>query len=301
MSLNGILTLLERHPEFIRGIENIRQGQNGKTEKPSPHPAGTRHPDPQHPADAQTYAVRPSARPAFIAALYRQRLTQAPDTPPPGPLLVITPRQDDARRLHSQLLAWLGDDAPALFLPEPEILPFERLAVDAPTANQRLAALAALAAAHPDPTLQTQPQPGNAPPPLIICSISSALLYTAPPELMTGRLPQPAKNHTESINNHPKPVGNNPKPAQNHPKPDKNHPEPNKNHPELFEGWAPPSQWRVGDRVRIDSILSQWQQLGYRHEPVVESPGAFSHRGGILDIYPPTANSPSASNYSTTK
>ena len=285
MSLNGILTLLESHPEFIRGIESIRQGQNGKTEKPSPHPA-PRHPAPQHPADAQTYAVRPSARPAFIAALYRQRLTQPPGAPPPCPLLVITPRQDDARRLHSQLLAWLGDDAPALFLPEPEILPFERLAVDAPTANQRLAALAALAAARPDPAPQTQP--GNAPPPLIICSISSALLYTAPPELMTGRLPQPlkpAQNHTEPDKNHPKP-------NKNYPKPNENHHKPNENHPELVEGWAPPSQWRVGDRVRIDSILSQWQQLGYRHEPVVESPGAFSHRGGILDIYPPNCELP---------
>ena len=39
-------------------------------------------------------------------------------------------------------------------------------------------------------------------------------------------------------------------------------------------------------------MLSQWLQLGYRHEPVVESPGSFSHRGGILDIFPPDCDLP---------
>lgn len=260
MSLNGILALLECHPEFLRGLESIRQGQNGKNGNSSLHP-GSRHPAPQQPADALTYAVRPSARPAFIASLYRRRLAHAPDTRPPGPLLVLTPRQDDARRLHGQLLAWLGDDAPALLLPEPEVLPFERLAVDAPTANQRLAALAALAAARPDATPQAQPGDAQpAAPPLVVCSISSALLYTAPPELMTGRLPQTSRRVKDRL--------------------------------ATAGGWAAPCQWRVGDRVRVDSILSQWQQLGYRHEPVVEAPGAFSHRGGILDIYPPDCELP---------
>ena len=82
--------------------------------------------------------------------------------------------------------------------------------------------------------------------PLVVCSIGSALLYTAPPELMAGRLPSTSE----------------------------------------------PCVWRVGDRVRIDEALSQWLQLGYRHEPVVESPGAFSHRGGILDIFPPDCELP---------
>ena len=44
--------------------------------------------------------------------------------------------------------------------------------------------------------------------------------------------------------------------------------------------------------MRIDEALSQWLQLGYRHEPVVESPGSFSHRGGILDIFPPDCDLP---------
>ncbi len=248
MSLNGILELLERHSEFCRSIESADKGGGA--------PA----------------AVRQGARPAFIASLYRRRVAAGRV----GPLLVIAPRQDDARRLHGQLLDWLGDDAPVHFLPEPEVLPFERLAVDAHTGSQRLAALAALAR----PFVLGQAQDGRKGrggenqdgrkkgrgagngggnlaagpelvegPPLVVCSIGSALLYTAPPELMAGRLPSGA-------------------------------------------GWGEACVWRAGDRVRVDAVLSQWLELGYRHEPVVESPGAFSHRGGILDIFPPNCELP---------
>ena len=228
MALNGILALLERHPEFVRSLESARNGGAGAS-----------------PGDS--VAVRPAARPAFIAALYRRR---AAEGAAPGPLLVIAPRQDDARRLHGQLLAWLGEDAPVYFLPEPEVLPFERLAADAPTANQRLAALAALAAAGDGDAAG-----GESCPPLVVGSIASALLYTAPPPLMAGRLPVPGNKGGAG-------------------------------------GWAAPGVWRPGDRVRLDAMLSHWVDLGYRHEPVVEAPGAFSHRGGILDIYPPNCELP---------
>ena len=225
MSLNGILELLERHPEVCGSLERAVSG---------PGPA----------------MVRQEARPAFIASLARRS---------PGPVLVITPRPEDARRLHDQLLGWMGDDAPVHLLPEPEVLPFERLAVDANTGNQRLAALAALAAARNNCKAETGRGVDSPPnhgsglrrgndegPPLVVCSIGSALLYTAPPDLMTGRLPSSGG----------------------------------------------PCVWRVGDRLRLDDVLSQWVALGYRNEPVVDSPGAFSHRGGILDIYPPDCELP---------
>ena len=86
MSLNGILDLLEHHPEFRRAIESAENGED------------------------RAATVRQGARPAFIASLYRQ-MTGARRRN--GPLLVIAPRPDDARRLHDQLLGWLGDDAPA--------------------------------------------------------------------------------------------------------------------------------------------------------------------------------------------
>lgn len=50
---------------------------------------------------------------------------------------------------------------------------------------------------------------------------------------------------------------------------------------------------RVGDTVSLEEILSDWLRLGYSMEPVVEVPGTFSRRGGILDIYPPADMLPS--------
>ena len=40
------------------------------------------------------------------------------------------------------------------------------------------------------------------------------------------------------------------------------------------------------------SLLSRWQAIGYRMESAVELPGSVSHRGGIVDIYPPTSELP---------
>jgi transcription-repair coupling factor (superfamily II helicase) len=39
-------------------------------------------------------------------------------------------------------------------------------------------------------------------------------------------------------------------------------------------------------------LLSQWEAMGYRTESMVEIPGMISHRGGIIDIYPPTSDLP---------
>ncbi|PKB73916.1 MAG: transcription-repair coupling factor [SAR202 cluster bacterium Io17-Chloro-G8] len=195
MTLKGVLELLDRHPEHRGNV------------------------------DAAGATVRQGARSAFLASLWRRQR---------GPLLVITPRPDDARRLHDQLLTYLGEDQPIHLLPEPEVLPYERLAVDANTGNQRLTALAALAgagrfgASEPDVL------------PLVICSVGSALLYTLPPELMAG----------------------------------------------VFPATGALSLWKKGDRIRIETVLGQWLDLGYHNEPVVEAPGSFSHRGGILDVFP---------------
>ncbi|UCC85806.1 MAG: hypothetical protein JSV81_13195, partial [Anaerolineales bacterium] len=44
---------------------------------------------------------------------------------------------------------------------------------------------------------------------------------------------------------------------------------------------------RAGQRVVLSSLLNGWLDIGYRVGSVVEEPGYFSRRGGILDIFPP--------------
>jgi transcription-repair coupling factor (superfamily II helicase) len=45
-------------------------------------------------------------------------------------------------------------------------------------------------------------------------------------------------------------------------------------------------QFKVGQRISLNEVVGQWVELGYQPEEVVEVPGSFSRRGGILDIFP---------------
>jgi transcription-repair coupling factor (superfamily II helicase) len=47
-----------------------------------------------------------------------------------------------------------------------------------------------------------------------------------------------------------------------------------------------------GDRVNLHELLTHLVNLGYEAAVVVEAPGQFSRRGGIVDIYPPTSSLP---------
>ena len=62
-----------------------------------------------------------------------------------APMLVIAPRPEDARRLHEQLVTWSDDEAAVLHFPETEAQPFERVASDVGTTQQRLLTLSKLA------------------------------------------------------------------------------------------------------------------------------------------------------------
>ena len=44
----------------------------------------------------------------------------------------------------------------------------------------------------------------------------------------------------------------------------------------------------VGATVDVGALLSGWVAAGYEAVSVVESPGTFSRRGGIVDVWPPT-------------
>jgi transcription-repair coupling factor (superfamily II helicase) len=67
----------------------------------------------------------------------------------------------------------------------------------------------------------------------------------------------------------------------------------------LMQPTMPRRQFRMGTRtlrpgqlLDMERTLAVWVGLGYRSTPVVEVPGEFSRRGGILDIYPPASLAP---------
>jgi transcription-repair coupling factor (superfamily II helicase) len=67
----------------------------------------------------------------------------------------------------------------------------------------------------------------------------------------------------------------------------------------LMQPTAPPEKLRAGLRtlrrgetIRPVDLLAQWVALGYEPEAVVETPGSFSRRGGIVDLWPPPDPAP---------
>ncbi len=49
---------------------------------------------------------------------------------------------------------------------------------------------------------------------------------------------------------------------------------------------------KLGMDIEPLELIRQWEAMGYDMENLVEVPGTISHRGGIIDIYPPTSDLP---------
>lgn len=49
---------------------------------------------------------------------------------------------------------------------------------------------------------------------------------------------------------------------------------------------------RLGQIIDLEKQLESWEEVGYERTSVVEAPGQFSQRGGIIDIYPAAAPYP---------
>ncbi len=56
-----------------------------------------------------------------------------------------------------------------------------------------------------------------------------------------------------------------------------------------------------GQEVDLTLMLEHLYNLGYEPVTEVEEPGQFSHRGGIVDLFPPRCRARCASNFSATK
>ena len=205
MSLKGLFQLLDSHPAYRVLLDGMKSGQR-----------------------VHQASVLDSARPYLVGAVWHHLRI---------PILVIVPRPEDARRLHDQILSYIGEESPVYLFPEPEVLPFERLVADSATNNQRMLVLASLRRAQH--TVSADGGESNQPP-LVVASTSAALRRTLLPEALA------AASHT----------------------------------------------LEVGARMRLSDMFSRWIDLGYAREEGVEVPGTFDNKGGIVDVYSPSAPLP---------
>ena len=145
------------------------------------------------------------------------------------PLLIITPKQSDARKLSSDLTTYFGSNRSVMLFPDSDVLPFERLVVDTRTTNERLIALSNISSSNNIDNSH----------PILISSIGAALRKTLSPAIFTAEL-------TGNVT--------------------------------LSQGLELNS---------IEEFLNRLVNMGYKNVSLVEAPGSFSHRGGIIDVYPP--------------
>ncbi|MGW8180356.1 MAG: hypothetical protein ACWGQW_16590, partial [bacterium] len=76
-----------------------------------------------------------AAKPYLVAALYRElRL----------PMLWVVSSPEEAKRIHEQLTVWCDSETRIMWFPEPDTLPYEHLAINPSTEQQRLQVLSIL-------------------------------------------------------------------------------------------------------------------------------------------------------------
>jgi transcription-repair coupling factor (superfamily II helicase) len=196
--LGPLLELIETMPAWQRLVKGLKQ------------------------RDAGTAVVLEAARPFLVAAIYEYLRR---------PLLVVTAQPENARKLQEQLSSWCRSGQARLF-PEPDVLPYERLASDTLAEMERVRVLTALAGVDYNGN--------NDSPPLVVASAAALMSKTTSQRDFTSAC-------------HIIELGMNKEPLR---------------------------------------LLRNWEAMGYGMENIVELPGAASHRGGIIDIWPLTSDFP---------
>jgi transcription-repair coupling factor (superfamily II helicase) len=168
-------------------------------------------------------------------------------------ILFITARADRARILTEQIQVWVEEPGRVYRLPDPDSLPHEKVPWGSETIQGRLAALSALAAYKNGQQSTVNGQ-----------SLTTKLPSPNPSSPLPPRPPAPLLViSARALMSHTLPPGE-----------------------------FTMMQFNVGQRINLNEVIGQWVGLGYQPEEVVEVPGSFSRRGGILDIFPPNAVMP---------
>ncbi len=205
LNLSGLLSLVEDIPSYRELIEGLMA--RDAVPRSLPHPV--------------TLSLLSSARPYLIAALQRDL---------DKPVVVVTARPEQANRLYSQLRLWSARTEGVLLFPEPNALPYEHIAWNIETIQQRIRVLATLLQVQEQSTLS----------PVIIASARALMQKTIP------RREFQAGVHT----------------------------------------------LQQGQPISLEKMLAHWVSLGYEPASIVQQPGTFSRRGGIIDVFPPHSAQP---------
>ncbi|MDQ5823897.1 MAG: transcription-repair coupling factor [Chloroflexota bacterium] len=195
-----------------------------------------------------------AARPYLLAALHADVTAQSS-----RPLIVVAPRSERARQLYEGLLAYSPPGTPILFFPAPDLLPYERIAPDPTIIGERLRVIAMLQ----QPELRAQGAGGD--------GQASGSVAAALHELVQNRATGTQLQAPIIVTS-------------------------------VFALMTPtlsPADLqhairviRRGERVVMSDLLSHLVGLGYEPAAIVEEPGQFGRRGGIVDLFPPTSNLP---------
>ncbi len=138
MPLSGLFSLLSQSEQHRRLVEQLSQLDS-----------------------VPARAVLLDSALAFYAGALRNALN--------APVLLLTARPARSRRLYEDMLVWCGEGFAIHHLPEGETLPFERLTADDATTHGRIRALAAMAAADLDSSLN---------PPVVVASVAAVAQKT---------------------------------------------------------------------------------------------------------------------------
>lgn len=193
------------------------------------------------------------ARPYLLAALHAD--VTAPRS---RPMIVVASRSERARLLYEGLLAYSPPGTPVLFFPAPDLLPYERIAPDPTIVGERLRVLALL-----------QPDAGQRDSGAASGSVAAAL----------QELAQSTRRETVPWNGEAPIVVTSVFALM---------------HPTMSPGDMRHATRTIqrGQRIVLTEILTHLVNLGYEPAALVEEPGQFGRRGGIIDLFPPTSSLP---------
>ncbi|MFQ5814283.1 MAG: hypothetical protein ACE5I2_13990, partial [Anaerolineae bacterium] len=156
LNLSGLLSLIEDIPSYRELLEDLRA--QDAAPRSLPHPL--------------TLSLLSAARPYLIAALQRDL---------DRPLVVVTARPEQAHQLHSQLRLWSARPESVLLFPEPNALPYEHIAWNIETIQQRIRVLATLLPGLSSRRrIETQVEEQSSLPPIIITSARALMQKTIP-------------------------------------------------------------------------------------------------------------------------